>query len=169
MNATWKWGLIGAGLLAAGGLGFWLYHSIYTSGLAAGRAEVQASWDKDKQSIATLAAAAKDEAVVKEAEAKAANLGVIHELQAKLDASSAAGNDLARRLHNALARPATSGSTMPQAAGGSSPPATSGVPPSQDAVVTSVATYDAACQRDAARLNALIEEVSSQLPKETMK
>ena len=110
----------------------------------------------------TAVAVAKQEQIYK-AQAAAqekANDAAILNLQTTVHDAELRGADLARRLRLAAAgRP----NPMPQAQDqpGAAGPARE--PPGPSAADEALARYDAACQRDAARLGTLIEELQPQL------
>ena len=112
---------------------------------------------------ATVAAqgAAQAQAVKDREEAQeAANAITYAQLQARIADSDSRGADLAGRLFKALADARTLRAS--QDIGPITVPAR--VSESAGSIESAIAIYDAACQRDAARLSALQEEVRGQLP-----
>jgi len=157
---TYVYGAIAALALAVA-TGLYGFHV----GDKAGSNRIQVAWDKDKAAITAAAAHAQAEDAVRLQSAQARNEELTNAnsaLQASVAASTANGADLALRLRHALSAPAHSCTVL--AAGGESEPfGASGVPAAASGVDQALAAYDAACQRDAARLNALSAEVKPQL------
>lgn len=117
---------------------------------------------KAAQAQAVADAVAANEAKHKQTEER--NNAIISGLQGTLRDSDARGADLARRLRNALA--ALRPSPVPPSADQPTTPVAPGVPAGADEagqLVGAIAVYDAACVRDAARFNALIEQIKPQL------
>jgi len=150
-------------LIVIGAGGYFALRSVYEAGDSAGAAEVQARWDANSKAIAALADTARVEAIAAEAAALARNQGVIHDLQTKLDASSAAGLAMAERLRNALTAGAAAGRrAVPQAPGGPVV-APAGGTLVDDPLTVAAGDAFAECARNADRLDALIAEVGPQL------
>ena len=151
-----------AGLLAVTAALWYLHHAIYDSGYTHGAASKQALWDKDKASIATLAAKQAADVAAKENATATNNAQVIHDLQSQLSATTAGQSLLAKRLRDAQARLATSGSALPEVSGGQGTAGASGGSGGQD-LASLCAAVDAEDQRNAIRLNKLIAEITPQL------
>ena len=150
-------------LIVIGAGGYFALRSVYEAGDSAGAAEVQARWDANSKAIAALADTARVEAIAAEAAALARNQGVIHDLQTKLGASSAAGLAMAERLRNALTAGAAAGRrAVPQAPGGPVV-APAGGTLVDDPLTVAAGDAFAECARNADRLDALIAEVGPQL------
>jgi hypothetical protein len=126
-----------------------------------GKVEAIASLTAYKQSVAVTTAKAIQERDDKIAAQEKANALIVSNLQATLGESAARGIDLARRLRIATAT--VSGHPVQGAGIQPDPVAASGVPQGAPGVDESLARYDAACQRDSARLDALIAEVKGQM------
>jgi hypothetical protein len=131
---------LGVGLaLALAGLGWFGYRTAYQGGYKAAEAVVRSEWHLERARAAEAA---------REAEARiyARHQEVERELDAKLDAATRRGADLARRLR-AQACP------LPGAAHGTAAPAdgAAGVTGDAGEVGAALASHLAACERDAAR------------------
>jgi hypothetical protein len=131
---------LGVGLaLALAGLGWFGYRTAYHGGYTAAEAVVRSEWHLERARAAEAA---------REAEARiyARHQEVERELDAKLDAATRRGADLARRLR-AQACP------LPGAAHGTAAPAdgAAGVTGDAGEVGAALASHLAACERDAAR------------------
>jgi hypothetical protein len=117
-----------------------------------------------KAQAAQAAADAMAENERKRKAAEANNAAIITDLQGKLSGAAASSTDLANRLRLALA----SLHSCPTTEAGHQPPVATapGVPDSAaeaQRLTSAIADYDSACQRDAARYNALIGEITPQL------
>lgn len=148
-------------------LRYWRYLSVaalvgvaWFHGYTQGASRVQRMHDAYvyQQSIATQIAQAK--VAAHEDEQRKANQKVVYELQKKLTESDSFGRSLARRLRDYQAAAAAS---VPEATDLGQPPAASGSDFSTGQIEQAVADAFGACSRDAARLDALIEEVRRQL------
>jgi len=139
------WAAVAVALLAAGWFGF---SYAYRTGRDAGSAAVRADWSAD---IAKSEKAAR-EALAAAHEAYRADIarreGVERELDAKLDAATRRGADLARRLR-AQACPLPGHDTAAPADGASGESGDAGE------VGEALAAHLAACERDATRLTEL--------------
>jgi hypothetical protein len=116
---------------------------------------------KAQAAQAAADAIAENERKLKAAEAN--NDAILNDLKGKLDSAAANGNDLAARLRRALA---ASCSAVPPHNGVAPTAPAPGVPDSAaeaQRLTSAIAEYDSACQRDAARYNALIGEITPQL------
>jgi len=141
------WAAVAVALLAAGWFGF-LY--AYRAGRDAGSAAVRADWSAD---IAKSEKAAREALVAAQAAYRAdiaRREGVERELDAKLDAATRRGADLARRLR-------TQACPLPGAAHDTAPVPDGASGESSDAgeVGAALAAHLAACERDAERLGGL--------------
>lgn len=108
--------------------------------------------------IATLESNAKTEA-----DTRQRNKGIDHDAQPDLDAAAARAADLARRLHACTAQVQLHPSPVPTDHSGREVPPEGREPSGPSEVERAGADYDAACQRDAIRHDALIEELLPQL------
>jgi hypothetical protein len=145
------------------GGGWWLYHSAYSEGQTAGKAEIQSAWDLDKAAIQAAADKAVADATKARDDALEANGVIQNDYQAQLSAADARATVLAGRLRDYQARIAAGSSGVPKAGGGQGTTATSPESAQEAGIYERLASYDAACQSDAAQLNALIAELTPQL------
>jgi hypothetical protein len=115
-----------------------------------------------KATVAAVGAAQAQAVHDREAAQEAANAATYAQLQAHLADSDSRAADLSGRLRQALSRIGTLSAT--QDIGPITVPArvTEG-PGGVERALTGLAQYDAACQRDAARLGALQQEIRGQL------
>lgn len=140
----------------------YLHHTILEEGVARGRAQVEAQWDADKAAIAALEKKQAEQVAAQNAATAAHNAEVINDLQTQLSAASSGSAGLAARLRSAALSAAARSCTVPEPPGGPGAPGAPGKPsPAEqlDQFLTRFGEYDAACQRDAARLGDLISEV----------
>jgi len=147
VNIPWK--LVWAGLIAAGILVIGVY--VYGSGKAAGRAEIQAEWDRANEEIAAQVAAKEAEYREKEEANKRASEEIQNELENRLSDADSRARDLARRLRNYQVRPCpvqVPGATDSTA---ESDPAPGGAA-SDGEIGRAVEEVYAACSRDSERL-----------------
>ena len=110
------------------------------------------------------AQAVADQVVENERKLKAAgenNATIMADLQGKLNLSDSRANDLSHRLQLALAHPHPG--SLPQVPDQPPAPSPSGESGGAEAARLAFAAYDSACQRDAARLDALIGEARPQI------
>lgn len=140
------WAAVGVALLAAGWFGFL---TAYRSGHEAGAAAVRADWSEYMVKSEQAATKALREAQAAYEADMRRREGVERELDAKLDAATRRGADLARRLRS---------QTCPLPGAGAAPvPAdgASGESGNEEAVDAALAAHLAACERDAERLGGL--------------
>ncbi len=141
------WAAVGVALLAAGWFGFL---TAYRSGHEAGAAAVRADWSEYMVKSEQAATKALREAQAAYEADMRRREGVERELDAKLDAATRRGADLARRLRTqACPLP---GATHDTAA---VPDGSSGVTGDAREVGEALADHLAACERDAERLGGL--------------
>ena len=154
---------LGVALLAATfffGSGFYLATLRANKQIAALRLE-QSQQIAAEQRAAVLALQAVQQ---HEHETTARNQQIIVGLQSALDASDSNANAIAVRLRNALAAVATYRNlALSSAPSGPQPTAPRGEPGGVGPLEQATAEFIGACTRDAARLNALIEEITPQL------
>ena len=140
------WAAVGVALLAAGWFGFL---TAYRSGHEAGAAAVRADWSEYMvKSEQAATQALRDAQAAYQADMRRRE-GVERELDAKLDAATRRGADLARRLRS---------QTCPLPGAGAAPvPAdgAAGESGNEGAVDAALAAHLAACERDAERLGGL--------------
>ncbi len=130
-------------LIAAGFLG---YRHAHKTGYEAGSAAVRAEWGADRARASDVASEALRAANAAHMADIARRDEVERELDAKLDAATRRGADLARRLRaQACPLPGAAHDTAPV------PDGASGVTDDEGAVDAALANHLAACERDAAR------------------
>lgn len=141
------WAAVGVALLAAGWFGFL---TAYRSGHEAGAAAVRADWSEYMVKSEQAATKALREAQAAYEADMRRREGVERELDAKLDAATRRGADLAWRLRTqACPLPGASRDTTAQADGASGESSDTG------AVDAALAAHLGACERDAERLGEL--------------
>ena len=138
-------------IVALGGAAMWERH---------GRAVAEQALVAYKQDAALTVARAEQQAADKIAAAEKLNAKTLSDLNADLSGATARADSLSKRL---LAYAAHGSGPMPQGGGQPGTAAPSGVSTVSGPVDVALAGYDAACQRDAARFNALIAELTPQL------
>lgn len=139
------WAAVGVALLAAGWFGFL---TAYRSGHEAGAAAVRADWSEYMVKSEQAATKALREAQAAYEADMRRREGVERELDAKLDAATRRGADLARRLRT-QACPLPGHDTTTPADGASGESSDAG------AVDAALAAHLAACERDAERFGEL--------------
>jgi hypothetical protein len=162
ITLLWKYrkpvGVLAAVLIAAGlilGYG----RARYNEGYAVGASEVQAKWDADAATRDAEVIRMAREHAARDAATRARNDEVINGYQKEIARIASDRDSLARRLHDyeVRLRALSEAASQPGAAGAAGE---SEAPRSVDAALDA---YDAACRRDAARLDALIRQVQAQL------
>ncbi len=152
-------GLI-VGLIAAGWGG---YNHAFDAGKAAGGAAVQTAWDADKAAIQKTT----DEAIAKATSERDATLqaneGIVNDYNAQLSVVRGNAAALAQRLRDYQNRPAAASGSVPKAGDHSNTASASAIAAQEAGIYERLADYDAACQADAAQLNALIAQLKPQL------
>lgn len=146
-------GLLAAALVGFGGRQAWLLKGRLD------RADADALLVA--QQSATIAALERNAKT--EADARERNKGISHDAQPNLDAANARALDLARRLHSCAAQGPVHPGALPADHPGREVPPEGREPSGPSEVERAGADYDAACQRDAIRHDALIEELLPQL------
>ncbi len=139
------WAAVAVALLAAGWFGFL---TAYRSGHEAGAAVVRADWSEYMVKSEQAATKALREAQAAYEADMRRREGVERELDAKLDAATRRGADLARRLRT-QACPGATHDTAPV------PDGASGESSDAGEVDAALAAHLAACERDAERLGGL--------------
>lgn len=135
--------------------------AVHHHGYNAGKATVQAAWDKDKSARAAASAKATADAAATDAANRARNEVIEREYQSKLAAIAADRDSLAgrlreyeSRLRSFAAAKATDQRGLDVAAG---------IAARQRAIDEAYDAYDRACRNDAVRFSALQQEVAGQL------
>ena len=157
--------LIGGAILflILGGAIYFGLRSVYSAGVTDGKAVVQIAWDTDRAGIQKVTDVAIAQATAQRDMALQANEVIANDYQTKLSSANASAADLLGRVRAYEAR-AAANSSFVQKAGGEPATAPAGqVAPSKDSLDQFLLAYDAACQSDAAQLNALIAEIRPQL------
>lgn len=144
----------------AGGYWYW-HHSVYQKGYTEGAESVQVLFDGYRGKIIRLTAERAAENAIKDAQVKATNDLVIQELEAKYEAIATVNGSLSRKLRDLSARACIT--YLPGVDDLAGTPEASGEPSSQAQIDELTDEYDQSCQRDAARLDAIIAEISVQL------
>jgi hypothetical protein len=151
------------GAAAVLGAVLWLEHAVYAAGDKNGANRVQVAWDQDKADIARVTTSAIAQATAQRDMALQANEAIHNDYQTQLLAARDLSQQLSQRLRDATDRLATRGGALSKASGGQSATATSAESAAEAGIYERLAAYDAACQNDAAQLNALIAELKPQL------
>lgn len=142
-------------LAACVGLGFYIHHKGYASGVSV----TQTAWDADKAAISKLAIEAQAKANADQSAAQLRNEVIINALKDQLATSESDGISLAERLR--LHASFTTGSgPLPSVAGESAIVGPSGTPSDDESTKLLGAAF-AECARNADRLDALIGEVNA--------
>jgi hypothetical protein len=140
------WAAVAVALIAAGWFG---YRSAYRAGSEAGAAAVHAKWYADRVRLEQAATQAlRDAQAAYQADMRRRE-GVERELDAKLDAATRRGADLARRLRTQTCPLPGAGAASSEADGAA------GESGNEGAVDAALAAHLAACERDAERLGGL--------------
>lgn len=152
------WRLLGtAGIaLALAGAGWWLRHTGYVDGEAAGAAEVRQAWDRDIAARQAATEALRRAAAAREVEQARIAREQETALREQIQIADARGRDLARRLSAAYAANARERSLPGPADPAPGADAAGGVPgdggAARRAVDVALEEHLAACARDAERL-----------------
>jgi len=126
-----------------------------------GRVKAQLELRDYRTAQAQAVADAQRDAAEKLKQAETNNATIMADLQGKLDGSDKRADDLSHRLQLALAHPHPG--SLPQVPDQPPAPSPSGESGGAEAARLAFAAYDSACQRDAARLDALIGEARPQI------
>jgi len=144
-------------------LGFWSYRVVHDDGKAEGLAEKQVEFDQYKIAVQKAADAQIAQATAERDAAIQSNEVITRDLQAQLSATQSNADSLLKRVRDYEASLAAYRSTVPKAAGQPGTAAPGGESEGAASLDRRIAAYDAACQRDAIRLDKLIAEISPQL------
>lgn len=147
-------------LLAAVG---WGAYADYHAGKKAGQDAIQTQFDQFKIDSAKAAATALAAVTKERDDAIANNEAVTNDLQAQLSATRSNANDMAASVRDYQARLSASTDALRQATDQQRTAAASGIAASKARFDELSKGYDAACQRDAIRLNKLTAEIKPQL------
>ena len=142
---------------------FFGFRAVYDAGDNAGAARVQIEYDQFKSDQSRLAAQELATVTKQRDDAIANNEVVTNDLQAQLSASQSNADSLIKRVSDYQNRLSASANALRQAASDKDTAIASGIAASQSRLNQAIASYDAACQRDAIRLNKLIDELTPQL------